>query len=241
MSDEKSTSAASRNSQSIASFNTLVPKGQLTAFQRWELDSFDPVPEATPINLPVVLAADVQAAQAAQQAAELQRIQQQAYDDGYANGNQAGYAAGLQQGQAAALQLQTLMQNLQIALSQFDEELAQSLLDLSLEIARKMVIEALQVNPEIILKIVSSAISNLPHFNQNAHLIMHPDDAELVRKQMGEQLTHAGWKIFSDPKIEIGGCHVETAHSQIDATNQARWQHIVESIGRDKSWLKNSI
>lgn len=241
MSDEKSGSAAHQNNPAVTSFNSLIPKGQLTAFQRWELASFDPEPEAAQTNLPVELAADVQAALAQQQAAELQRIQQQAYDDGYANGNQAGYAAGLQQGQAASLQLQTLMQNLQIALTQFDEELAQSLLDLSLEIAKKMVIEALQVNPEIILKIVSTALSNLPHFNQNAHLIMHPHDADLVRTQMGEHLTHAGWKIFSDTKIEIGGCHIETAHSHIDATNQARWQRIVESIGRDKSWLKNSI
>ena len=129
------------------------------------------------------------------------------------------------------------MQSLQGELNQVDQQVAQSLLDLSLEIAKKMVQTTLQTKPEAILNIVSDAIGNLPHFNQNAHLILHPDDAELVRKQMGEQLTHAGWKIFSDAKILRGGCRVETASSQIDGTVENRWERIVESIGQDTSWL----
>ena len=96
---------------------------------------------------------------------------------------------------------------------------------------------ALQVNPEIILKIVNDAINSLPHFNQNAHLLLHPDDAELVKNQMGEQLAHAGWKLFPDKRISRGGCRVETAHSHIDATTEMRWQRIVEAIGQDKSWM----
>lgn len=215
--------------------NPAIPKEQLTAFQRWELASFDPVPEfkktsATPSPATLITAAEMEAA-------EIKKIKQQAYDEGYASGQQSGYASGIQQAQSEAMQLHTLMQNLQIALTQFDEQLAQSLLDLSLEIAHKMTLEALQVKPEIILKIVTAAISGLPHFNQNAHLILHPEDAERVREQMGEHLAQAGWKIFTDPQIEIGGCRVETAHSNVDASNQSRWKHAVESIGQDKSWL----
>jgi flagellar assembly protein FliH len=95
----------------------------------------------------------------------------------------------------------------------------------------------LESKPESILKIVSEAIGGLPHFNQNAHLILHPDDAELVRKHMGEQLSHAGWKIFADEQIRHGGCRVETAHTQVNAMTEMRWKRIVESIGQDKSWL----
>ena len=210
-----------------------IPKEQLTAFARWELASFDPAPKIVPVE--PVPAAPVVTAESS--AAQLQSLRTSAYDEGHAAGYQAGYAAGMQQAQGETARLQTLLQNLQTALTQIDEQLAQSLLDLSLEIAHKMVIEALHVKPEIILKVVNTAISGLPHFNQNAHLILHPMDAELVRKQMGEDLAHAGWKIFTDPKIEPGGCRVETAHSNVDATNPARWQRIVESIGQHKSWL----
>lgn len=205
--------------------SVIIPKEQLTAFERWELASFDPYP------------GDKRQDSTLATVAELESIRQQAHDEGYAQGRDAGYAAGIQQARTEAAQIHTLLQNLQDALSQIDGQLAQSLLDLSLEIARKMTGEILQAKPEVILGIISDAIGGLPHFNQNAHLIMHPDDAELVRRHMGEQLSHAGWKIFTDTQIGRGGCRVETAHSQVDATTEARWKRIVESIGQNKSWL----
>ncbi len=201
--------------------NIIIPKEQLTAFERWELASFDPHPGG---KRPGHSLATV---------TELENLRQQAYDEGH----QAGYAAGIQQARAEAMQMHNLLHDLQEAINRLDEQLAQSLLDLSLEIARKMTGEILQTKPEVILGIVSDAIHGLPHFNQNAHLILHPEDAELVRKHMGEQLSHAGWKIFTDPQIRRGGCRVETAHSQVDATTEMRWKRIVESLGEDKSWL----
>ncbi|OGS90781.1 MAG: hypothetical protein A2Z95_09965 [Gallionellales bacterium GWA2_60_18] len=203
----------------------IITKEQLTAFERWELASFDPH------------SGDKQQSDALATVAELENIRLQAHDEGYAQGRDAGYAAGIQQARTEAAQIHTLLQTLQDALNKMDEQLAQSLLDLSLEIARKMTGEILQERPEAILKIVNDAIGGLPHFNQNAHLILHPDDAELVRKQMGEQLSHTGWKIFPDAQIRRGGCRVETAHTQVDAAMEARWKRIVESIGQDKSWL----
>lgn len=222
-----------QNGSAAAGHN--IPKEQLTAYQRWELASFDPNPKFR--TTPAETEAAALMAAAKSEAGELQRIRQQAYDEGFAAGQQAGSAAGMQQARIEAAKMQALLQNLQVALNQLDEQLAQSLLDLSLEIAHKMVLEVLQIKPEIILKIISTAISSLPHFNQNAHLVLHPNDADLVRKLMGEQLAHAGWKIFTDAQIETGGCRIETAHSNIDATNPSRWQCIVGSIGQDKSWL----
>ncbi len=214
--------------------NSVLPKEQMTAFQRWELASFDhPVIQPTQ---PKISDAEL----ARQAAAQLAELTQQAHQDGYASGRevgyQAGYAEGIAQARHEAEQIKQLLDPLQTAINSVDEELAQSLLMLALEIAQKMTLQTLQTKPEIINKIVSEAIASLPHFNQNAHLILHPDDAKLVQEQLGEQLNHAGWKIFTDVQIQRGGCLVETAHSHIDATNTARWQRIVESIGQDTSW-----
>lgn len=208
--------------------SVVISKEGLTAFERWELPSFDAFSGNRPSS--------GSRKDAHLTVAELENLRQQTQNEGYTQGRNAGYAAGLKQAHDEAMQLHSLVQNLQDSLNQFDQQIAQSLLDLSLEIARQMVRETLQAKPEVILKIVSDAISSLPHFNQNAHLILHPDDAELVRKQMGEQLSHTGWKIFTDAQIRRGGCRVETSHSQVDATVEARWRRIVEAIGQDKSW-----
>jgi flagellar assembly protein FliH len=205
--------------------STVIPKEQLTPFERWELASFDSSPARNTLGSP-------QRKSARTTVSEIENIRQQAYEEG----RDAGYADGIQQAHNETTKISELLEGLQAELNQLDEQVVQSLLDLSLEVAHKMVCETLQVKPEIILKIVSNAISNLPHFSQNAHMILHPDDAELVRKYMGEQLSHAGWKIFTDAQIKRGGCRVETAHSQVDATVEARWKRIVESIGQDKSW-----
>lgn len=217
------------NARQIAGHTTVVPKEQLTAFERWELPSLDAntgskqVRGAKGISAPTTVA-------------ELESLRQQALDEGFSQGRDAGYAAGIKQARDEAAQLNALMQNFQDALNQLDEQIAQSLLDLSLEVARQLMRETLLVKPQVILKIVNDAISSLPHFNQNAHLVLHPDDAKLVREQMGEQLSHGGWKIFTDAQIRRGGCRVETSHSHVDATLEARWKRIVESIGQDKSW-----
>ena len=204
--------------------DTLTPKEQLTAWQRWELPSFD----GSSLTEAQV------AAEALPTAAELEQIHQQARDEGY----QAGYAEGHQQAVQQAQRMAGLLDSLNTEMQQANQLVAQDLMELSLEIAKQMVHQALKVNPELLLGVVRDAIASLPHVNQAAHLVLHPDDAALVRDGMGEQLAHAGWKIFENAQMERGGCRVETAHSQIDATLATRWQHIVASLGQDTTWLQ---
>lgn len=230
MSDSDKTSSLSSlqtNERRGTGKNVIIPKEQLTAFERWELASFDrhsPGNHPDPANSTYVPSSDED------------HMRQKEHDDIYSLKRHEGYAAGMLQAQADIRQIDTLLLNLQDGLNQIDKQVAQSLLDLSMQVARQMVRETLQIKPEIILKVISEAISSLPHFNQNAHLILHPDDAELVRTQMGEQLSHANWKIITDPNIQRGGCRVETSHSNVDATNEARWRQIVASIGQDLPW-----
>ncbi len=212
----------------VSGHGGLIPKEQMTAFERWELASFDNQPGTRHLGK------DKPGADAETQRRQLLL---QNIETDYARKVAEGYAKGMQQAQADLGNIHMLMQNLQSGLNQLDQQVAQSLLELSLEVARQMVRETLRIKPEIILKVVSDAIASLPHLNQNAHLILHPDDAELVRTQMGEQLAHTNWRIFTDPGLHRGGCRVETAHSNIDATVETRWHHIVESIGQDTSWL----
>jgi len=197
----------------------MVAKEKLTAYQRWELPTFDIAKEdiAMTAKLPT--------------AAEVEHIHQQAHEE--------GYQAGAQKARDEAQRLAGIIGALDKELQQVDQQVAQNLLDLSMEIAKQMLQQALKVKPELILSVVNEAISELPHFSQHVQLILHPSDAELVRSKMGEQLGHAGWKIFEDVQMERGGCRVETANSQIDASLTTRWKRVVSSIGQDNSWLES--
>lgn len=207
-----------------------IAKEQLTAYQRWELPTFDLAKKAEAIpavTLPT--------------AAEVEHIRQQAHDEGYEEGYAAGAQKARNEEQTArdeAQRLAEIMAALDTELQQVDQQVAQGLLDLSLEIAQQMLHQALKVKPELLLGVINTAINELPHFSQHAHMVLHPADAELVRSKMGEQFDHTGWKIFEDEKMERGGCRVETAHSQIDASLATRWKRVVSSIGQDNSWME---
>ena len=208
--------------------NPTIPKEEITSIERWEMPRFGkPGLLDTPISASFARQNKNRAGIALPTAVQLEEIQQQAQDEGY----RAGFTEGLQR-------VTSMMSTLEQALQQVDQTIAQDLLKMSLEVARQMVQQALSVHPEILLNTIREAISSLPHFNQSAHLILHPEDAAMLRKTMGEQLAHSGWKIFEDMQIERGGARIETANSQIDATMANRWQRIVAAIGQDSSWIQ---
>jgi len=217
--------------------DAAIPKEQLTAYQRWELPNFGTAGQevgASPVRQKNTARGIVLPT-----AVELEEIQRQAHDEGYQAGNEAGYQAGFQAGNEEGTQrIAALLTAMEQALQQADQDIAQDLLNLSLEVARQMVQQALKTNPEILLNTIRAAISSLPHLNHGAHLVVHPDDATMLRASMGEKLDHTGWKIFEDALIARGGVRVETAHSQIDATLENRWQRIVAAIGQDSSWIQ---
>ncbi len=205
--------------------DAIAPE-KLTAWQRWELPSFEAEQSrrADEVQLPT--------------AAEIEEMQRQTREEGFRQGHEEGFQSGYAEGVQQAVQENQRLTALLDALSQqVDEQVAGELLALSLDIARKVLQQALKVNPELMLGVVREAIGTLPHFNQGAHLVLHPEDAALVRKRMGEQLTHAGWKIFEDDRIERGGVRIETANSQIDATLETRWKHVVAALGQNAEWL----
>ncbi len=193
-----------------------APEG-LTAWQRWEAPNFAAGGlRPGDIALPT--------------ASQLEEIQRQAREEGF----QSGYTEGVQKATQENLRLAALFDALE---QKMDEQVAQELLDLSLDVARQMLHQALKVQPELLLGVVREAIGTLPHFNQGAHLVLHPDDAALVRERMGEQLAHSGWKIFEDTRVERGGARIETANSQIDASLETRWKRVLAALGQDTSWL----
>ena len=202
--------------------DSVVPKEKRSAYQRWELDSFDgSKPQKTSATiLPTV--------------EQVERIYQQAREEGHA----MGYREGQQQAQAEATRLQTLLSELEQALQQFDQQVAQDLLALALEVARKMLGQALKIHPELVLAVVQEAIRCLPHATQHIHLTLHPDDAALVRTHLSDQFSQFDWKIREDPQIGQGGCRVEAGGSEVDATLSTRWQRILASLGQESNWLQ---
>lgn len=224
---------------------TALPLAQQTAWQRWELASFgDNRPTA------VARAAAEKAARAAitaQLSEQIAHSREQAHAEGYAAGLLAGradgQAQGLDEGRQAALAeracLTQLAEGLSSELTRMNELIAQDLLTLALDIAKAMLKTALDIKPELVLPVVQQALAYLPAVQLPAQLILHPKDAALVRAHIGGELASLGWQIREDPQLTVGGCRIETACNQIDASAPSRWQRIAAALGSQSAWLQD--
>ena len=212
--------------------SSTLPKEQQSPYQRWELASFGEERESGRAGAP-------SAADLAQQMAQARAT---AHAEGYAQGLMEGRAAGLKEGHLQAAQeiihLQQIAETFGTEVAQANEVIADDMLDLALDLAKAMLKTALTVRPELVLPIVGEAIRYLPSLQQPALLFLHPDDAALVRDHMQDELDKAGWRVAEDVHMERGGCRVETASNQIDASAPTRWQRIAAALGKDLDWLQ---
>lgn len=210
-----------RNVALIMSIAT--PKENLTAWQRWELGGFEQ---------PKGLVARGSQAAGLTTAKDVEHIHRDAHKQGY----DAGYAEGAADARKEAERLRGLVEQFDAALAGIDQQVAEEVLGLSLEVARQMVCRTLVVKPTAILDILHNALMQLPH--QHAAIHLHPEDASLVRSHLGDQLAHAGHRIFEDGTINRGGVHIDAGGSRIDATMETRWKRVIEAIGADDKWLE---
>lgn len=146
-----------------------------------------------------------------------------------------GHAAGLEAGRAeAAADVEALGRLVQEAQSFWDgmqNELAPRILELALDLTRHLLRTELQQRPEVILPLVQEMVQALPQPGGHPRLHLQPQDAELVRHALGDELDASGWKIVPDTALQRGDCLIETHHGELNGTLAARWQQMVGSLG----------
>jgi flagellar assembly protein FliH len=181
-------------------------------------------------------------------AEEVERIYQQARDEGYAAGRKEGYDAGYAEGQTAgyaegkargdqeAARLTALGVSFAAALDSLEQQMAGDLLSLALTMTKQMLRETLRIKPEALLPAVQEAMGGLLPNAGHPTLTLHPDDAALVREHLASDLAQLPWRIVEDGKMERGGCRVESDSGEVDATLESRWKSLNEALGRDDNW-----
>jgi flagellar assembly protein FliH len=236
----------------------FIPREKLTAYQRWELADFDePKPTPAPVEAPPAPPTPAEEApvdagewvdastMTLPTAEEIERIHSDAhaagyttgFDEGKLAGHEEGYQAGLALGHEKSTQLAAVMDELAQAMTRCDQELAEPLLTLAIEVARQVLRQSLQLSPELVLPTVREAIAALPSHLGHPTLFLNPADAALVRSQLADVLGHGGWQLIEDATVDAGGCRVEIGASEVDATLATRWRRVVETLGVSSDWL----
>lgn len=248
--------------------NSIIPKEQMTAYQRWELAAFEDLgaaAEAPPeqiahesVAIPLVdaeaeVAESVNGEEPPQNipyptAEEMEALHQQAYQDAFGEGQKAGFEQGFEQGlsegrQAAAVEVQHLTSMLS-ALDQsrldFEAEMADVVLDLALALLQQMLRQALPVRQDVLVPLIREALASLPQVNQHPRILVNPENGSVLRELLSADVAHFGLRIIDDANIHPGGCKIESGSSEIDATIETRWGRLLTSLGQTGDWLRST-
>jgi len=242
----------------------------LTAYQRWELPSVEQPPEPEP---PPAAAAETEVRQSPRAPKrssstpptleEIEAIQREAHEEGFATGYQEGrregreqgYKKGQQEGHAegyqrgfaeglaagrdeVTLRVQKLDQILSFMhqpLEQLDAAVEEELAQLATDIARQLVRRELRSAPGEIVAVVREAVGLLPVASAGVQVRLHPDDARLIREvlSLGRD-DEPVWKIVEDQTLNRGGCVVNSELSLIDATVEKRLGKVIATVLGDE-------
>lgn len=184
---------------------------------------------------PALAATAAPAAAPDDHAAALQSARDQGYQEGLAAGRRQAEGGG----EAERAELKALIGGINELLKDFEQDLANDVLTISLELAKLIVRTALRVRPELVVAVVREALGVLPGVSDQTVLYLHPADAVLMREVAASdpQFKELKWTIAKDPQLERGGCRLSAPTSEVDASLETRWRRVIAAIGRDDAWV----
>jgi flagellar assembly protein FliH len=198
--------------------SSFIPKDRTGAYRPWQLKSLE--------------GGGNKQARAEQDAERIRSINQQAYQQGY----DAGYSQGAARAADEAARLAHLVETIRHETSGLEQRIAEDLVRLALTLARTLVRESLKVHPELVAAIVRESVADVPPFNRGTRVRLNPDDAALLATHSSGELD-ANWSVVEDANILRGGCRIETATGEIDATLETRWQKLSAALAQDHGWI----
>ncbi len=175
-------------------------------------------------------------------AEELEAIRKAAYEEGMELGKKEGFDFGHREGLELARtevderlqRLDEIFSALDEPLKELDEQVESSLVHLVIAIVRQMVRREIKTDPSQIIGVVREVLSVLPANSRHVRVMLHPDDAVLVREVYDLSSSELGWRIEEDPTFSRGGCRVVSDVSQVDATVESRLAALIAPLLGDE-------
>jgi flagellar assembly protein FliH len=160
---------------------------------------------------------------------DLNLIEREAWERGFANGRAAGLAAAqaeqarlLAEARGRVAHLEEILALMSDPFAEFEDEVLRQLALLSGAVARQVVRRELRTEPQQIIAVIRETLALLPTAAREVRVHLHPEDAALVRSLLAEPNADRAWSVVEDPVVVRGGCRVTSENSTIDAQVEAR-------------------
>ena len=157
-----------------------------------------------------------------------QEIEQQAYEEGFQQGQSDGHEVG----RRALEEVVKRLQNLATALEEERESLFRQregvLLELVMLVSEKLVTRELHLHPEAIREIIEEGFRHVAH-QEGLRLQVSPLDYEVLQQEDLESWP-PGVELLADGTVSPGGFRLETSLGELDGTRETRWALVVQAV-----------
>lgn len=145
-----------------------------------------------------------------------------------------GYQDGLSQAKEDIQEVKNAITEFLSAKQEVFEYIAPDILEISVDIARKIIKRELQQDPNIILENITEILKSLSKEETKITLRVNPSQVSLLKQEIPEVLNNVGLDakilIVPDETVMEGSCMVTTTNGVIDATIEAQLAVISEAL-----------
>ena len=145
-----------------------------------------------------------------------------------------GYQEGLNQAKADIEEMRDTLTAFMGAKQEVFDTVAPYVMEMSLDIAKKIIKREIETDPSIILDNIQQLLKTLSKEESKITLKVNPIQVSLVKSEVPEMLTNVGLEarimVVPDDSIMEGGCLVETTNGVIDATIETQLSVISEAL-----------
>lgn len=213
------------------------------AMQQPEIARPSAAPDARAWAAPVIDGAAVPGGRGRRVSDEQREEESRLYAEAQTRGHAAGLAGGQQEIRAKIAQLDeagralgATLDALSRPLAHLDDQVHDQIALLALRIARSVVRRELRTDPSQVIGMVRETVGLLPAATRAPRVLLHPEDAALVRERVAVAGSEAAWSIVEDPMLARGDCRVLTDYAQVDARVETRLQEALTAlVGEDRA------
>lgn len=150
------------------------------------------------------------------------------------NAAREGYKAGLEKAQNEIEQVKNSIEDFLQAKQEVFEYIAPDILEISIDIAKKIVKHEIAQDPEIVLATILDVLKSISKDESKITIKVNPAQLDLTKSKIPEIINMSGLEtkvnVFADENVDTGGCIVLTSNGVVDATLNTQLEIIKEAF-----------
>ena len=157
---------------------------------------------------------------------EAENIKHSAYEE--------GYRKGLEQAQADLAEFRNSIADFMNAKSEVFEYIAPDLLEISVEIAQKIIKKEVETDPQVLINTIIDVLKTVSKNEPKINIRVRPQAVPFIKDTLPNITYEYGIdtkiNIISDPSVDEGGCIFQTNNGIVDASIDTQLEIIKKAL-----------